>query len=1761
MNIGCQETSNKNFFFDILSSVISLIPSFYHKFLKNKNLVTKLFTSFFLIVFLSGCEPGCVESNEFDNEFVRIDSYPIADGVEGLGDNQTAKWHDTGLKTNGEAISLQITGSWTPWYGNDDLSGLVQLNQLPVCSFCAMKENSTNCLCFADGSYNTTFDEKIKVPTSERYYTNSDCLTNIAAQNDNSKCSCTRQQGNADDYGVYHFPLGFYDKNHVVLNPDNQEVCRYTAGMGLYLGVFGSNGSQIPIRAYHLFSQTEVCDIVRNNDGKCIDESGIDRTKYIFNSANNKIFVKDDFNGNDSIDPNPSDDSLHSANEKIKMIILDSRYDDNYGEYQVTFLSGTGSEEEKGLLEFFVRLIEDEVLGEIGTDGNRNGGIIQGMFNNIVLDSGFITIVQMALSFYILFYGFATLIGVAEISKKEIMKRVVKIALVIFFTSETSWYWYNELVVKFFKDGMDYVLSILMSLSDQNIDPTSGIITAQMERAASNSNATRFSYADLIIKNLLSTAVAKKTFGLFFGEPLFGLVYILAIYALIAFFLYVMLNVAMNYVLAVMKMAFALSLGPIFIAFTLSNQTEGMFKKWLSFVASRSLEIIILFLVLYNFLTLIDQRFTTILNYRACLEQFNLGLFSIPVLISEVDRSLIEWFSLFIELAALILIMMLTIEKLPDLAGSLITIGGQSSGGYGGGSSFLGGAIGAAKAAGGFAFSASALVAAKTFQGVAPIVSRAASYAGSNALSVAKNIPGVSSAISAVNRVSSMLPSNPRAMMRNSMIDSSIKKATADATSKGLTGTKKDEYIRSAVVKSLTNQNIAGDITIGNAPRNSIAVGLDYDRIAARLDEKLIAKPLAEFIKAKSAEMKADTKNPLIGKEFRDQLHKEIQSWATKNIAGGYDAVKPFLENKDKVVEGVSLKGVSFNNMAEFIRSQSEYSAAEAAKAFADKPEKQQQYLQHLKDNQFRLQNARDKASTLGKVAYQAYDFTIGKAAKTLKPLDNFFGNDALSDPNRAAASFIRKVDNANASQNTTSEEIRKATGGWLKHNQGSVLNPLNLLKSKAAIRQELKEGDRAGLTRYLSKNGAEKEQRAIKKDYEEKIKAAPNHQARKLLEKKRDEKLAKSKDRREFFKKELKDNAIKTSTKSAQEISESLKKINELQSRTWDKFGRQVDNKVALTTNQLEKAKLEKELKNNQKKSEQIAKDLASLKQKEELAKKSALSTEERNKLEQDIRNKEIEQKRNESDKKKTQEELNNKREIIEKLAQENDRLQKEKLKEMAEIAIERVKVKSVAEVVEDIEKLRKNSSQSIQGSIKDDGSDKKIMNGEMADLLEKELFSTVQREFDEALKKHLEKQKELISLDDKTKAEIESKTLAEQREILSKELSKLFPDDEEKLNQAIDNLNQTGKDYIESVGGVAALKEGLTEIDSTTLFEKEARLKYLEEKFPSGSGKTTISSDNPLESSVVISRENSENTISISDINVSIESTSSTAIDSTAIDRSFSSSNLAKIENRDLFSEEGKIRKSEDFTSIASLSSDASLEEAEKAFKKLRFKYHPDRVQNFERKSEATEIFQELTNSFDKFKSKKPTSSTETSSSPEKPQPSESLLQIQDGNPSLEKVVNEMDNKTLSEVISETAVEIEKNKQNKSDLEADLVDLEILKAHPSLAPYLSENDKKDGKKPQDPDNNQDKENLRNLLNLQSNILNAQITAIKEKIEASLKELEDLKVRLTLVGGNQLGIENQIKQSESMIKGLTGEENNLRAALDKVANELNSLG
>ncbi len=965
---------------------------------------SKIFALFFLSIALVSCnETGCIEADEFNNKSVKVESNPINDGVFGTYDDvdggQVAEWHETGLRTANEDFIIFISGGFVPWKASTmtqkKLDGMTSCFtrdlENKMVGMCAKRQNdpTQNCICY-----------KNKTPEPEIGMDGNPVAANCSSvdnQNNPSLCTCTKTNGIATDYGIFHFPLNYYNKDHSRKNPDEQsDACKYDRGLGLYLGVFGRSSNEMPIRVYHLFTEEEVCSIKRNSKGECIDEDGNNRLKYVFRSKDQKTFVKDDFSGNDGTDTDSGDNSYHKPNEFLKLIIYDRYYSDNYGHYNVEFLKGVIDNDDIGLLEFLINIVEDQMLGEINDEGEREGGILKFMYNAIAKDLHFMALFQMCLVLYIGFFGLSSLLGLVELNKKEIYGRILKLSVVIFFVNPDSWEFYRQIVVGFFHDGMGFVVDMIVGLGEKSLDEeTNPLVLAQLASGNPGSTGSRFSYIDTMLRILFSENVTKKIWGLFFYDIL-GLVYILAIYALIAFFTYVMLIAASAYAVTLMKLIFALALGPIFISFSLFKQTNEMFKKWIGFIGARSLEIVILFLLLFILVMLIDKKFNEILHYPVCADYLASGFFNIKILKAKLDRNMVEWMSMLTTLAIFIFMANVILEQIPTLAGSLVSIGGIANKG-GDGTPF---AASGFKVAGGMIGEGLGL--AKSAAGTVLGDGGGAAFRGARAISRASGLSGAADSV--LNKIPFR---GPRSLLRDATIDSAISKGKAAATKKGLTGKDFDMAVRNFVMND-PKQGINAWKT-GN-PTKAALYDMTNKTIADRLDKKLVQDPLKSFIKTQAKQLKKlDPSQIPLGKDMTRQLEEDARRWASSNLAGGSSSIDSHLSNMNK-----------------FIRHEGKLTSKQAAKRFGDDDNLTNKYLQHLKDRQFEKK---------GKKEGEAFN-TPKHAKEFMKMVDErkiSFG-DRLTGA-KVSASAARSLDSLtkNAMQDSSRKYLANGEAGLEK--------------------------------------------------------------------------------------------------------------------------------------------------------------------------------------------------------------------------------------------------------------------------------------------------------------------------------------------------------------------------------------------------------------------------------------------------------------------------------------------------------------------------------------------------------------------------------------------------------------------------------------------------------------------------------------------------------------------------------------------------------
>ena len=607
-----------------------------------------------------GLDKGCIRDNGVTESSI-LSARGYKTGGEKyeprVGGGQTGEWQGTGYRSNGDAFLIDVSGKTyvTPLYG-------VNINTVKRCRICAKPKNANadkfklkslslieNDLINTDSNEiaaNTIYQYQNDDPEKNNFEVIDNCLCTkilgvdgitIDDLNDNpdlnhiyiretptkinNRSYCTEYM---DSFGVAECSDGYkrdneekspdnfsnmksisnysctdkfyYDANGdnlyngtsediVYNNPylkyinldywkrdgrtrksnDFQEPCYYDAGLGADIGLFGVDGDGEPEVTYSLYSEFYLKD----------------SDSYRYRSPNSKIF------------PN------HGSGEAIKLQYKDGYYDDNYGYYRINFIDGVMTKNFGGILSNIVQEVENLYVGD---------GYLKESFKRIVGNSIFQFLVKFTLIFYLSFSAIGIITGAVEISRKEFSGRILKIALILFFTNPNSWGWYNDIAVGFFMGAITTLSDLTLNLDFATKDQ---LITITEDKFDSSSgHAQKFAFPDQMIKTFfMSENIFIKLWSLLFSPFNFAGIFIIAgIYALMFYFVYIMAIFALNYLTAITVIITLLAIGPIIFLFSINKLTIVVFNRWLVYMSSRIVEITMLFLLLYVFLSAINDK-------------------------------------------------------------------------------------------------------------------------------------------------------------------------------------------------------------------------------------------------------------------------------------------------------------------------------------------------------------------------------------------------------------------------------------------------------------------------------------------------------------------------------------------------------------------------------------------------------------------------------------------------------------------------------------------------------------------------------------------------------------------------------------------------------------------------------------------------------------------------------------------------------------------------------------------------------------------------------------------------------------------------------------------------------------------------------------------------------------------------------------------------------------------------------------------------
>ncbi len=253
-------------------------------------------------------------------------------------------------------------------------------------------------------------------------------------------------------------------------------------------------------------------------------------------------------------------------------------------------------------------------------DGYKDGnkvvvGEAERIYREVIGNNIYQLILKFAIIIMFMFYGVGYLMGVSELSQSELMNRVFKIAMIYLFTGEGGWEWFKFLVIQIFKDGTDFLIFSMVG----NFDNSAEIRTA-IQNSDYQNKALIFNGVDKVLNILFSDPIGKKIAALLFSG-FFGWAYILILYFSIFKYIYAIASALLIFLTAKFFISILFIAGPIFILFTLFDQTKDLFDKWLKFMIAFSLQQVMVATTLAFFNALLYEIIKLVFNFRICWEE------------------------------------------------------------------------------------------------------------------------------------------------------------------------------------------------------------------------------------------------------------------------------------------------------------------------------------------------------------------------------------------------------------------------------------------------------------------------------------------------------------------------------------------------------------------------------------------------------------------------------------------------------------------------------------------------------------------------------------------------------------------------------------------------------------------------------------------------------------------------------------------------------------------------------------------------------------------------------------------------------------------------------------------------------------------------------------------------------------------------------------------------------------------------------------
>lgn len=263
--------------------------------------------------------------------------------------------------------------------------------------------------------------------------------------------------------------------------------------------------------------------------------------------------------------------------------------------------------------------------------------------------TNFFNYVKALLTLYVMIYGMMFLSGMVKASYKDIVIRVVKIGLVAGLLSGQTFLWFQEYVFNFVIDFTDQIIANFSGFSAISSVNSSGVAASNYTGNTNISGAGPFIFLDTIFTKMFMGQTFWAQLMAIMGMGLIGLLYFVIVGLGIVIMLIVCLRAVAVYIIAMIAIAFLISLAPMFLTFMLFSTTYYLFENWYKALFRYMMEPVILMIGVIVLLQIFTMYIDEVLSYSVCWKcalSFNIPFASLVPLpgLQNIPLFCINWF-------------------------------------------------------------------------------------------------------------------------------------------------------------------------------------------------------------------------------------------------------------------------------------------------------------------------------------------------------------------------------------------------------------------------------------------------------------------------------------------------------------------------------------------------------------------------------------------------------------------------------------------------------------------------------------------------------------------------------------------------------------------------------------------------------------------------------------------------------------------------------------------------------------------------------------------------------------------------------------------------------------------------------------------------------------------------------------------------------------------------------------------------------------